>query len=81
MREKEHYREQLALINERYPGKVMLTVTEVSEVLGICPRTVKAMIERKRNPLAAQNIGTGNKQKIYIIPKTAVASFSAGGLK
>lgn len=79
MREKEHYREQLALINEQYPDKIMLTVAEASAVLGVCPRTVKAMIERKRNPLPAQNIGTGNKQKIYIIPKTAVASFSAGG--
>jgi hypothetical protein len=37
--------------------------------------------EHYREQLAAQNIGTGNKQKIYIIPKTAVASFSAGGLK
>ncbi len=79
MREKEHYREQLALINSQYPDKVTLTVAEVADILGVCPRTVKAMIERKRNPLPAQNISTGNKQKIYIIPKTAVASFSAGG--
>lgn len=78
MREKEHYREQLELINERYPEKVTLTVAEAADLLGICPRTVKAMIERKSNPLPAQNIGTGKKQKIYIIPKTAIASFSAG---
>ena len=78
MREKEGYREQLALLNELYPGKISLSVPETAKVLGVDVRTVRAAIERKINPLPAQSIGRSNKYKTYLVPKTALARFTAG---
>lgn len=78
-REKANYREQLALINDLYPDKITLTVPEAAQVLGVDRRTVRAMIERKCNPLPAQIVGKTNNKIRYLIPKTAVARFSAGG--
>lgn len=43
-REHESYRDNLELIADRYPGKVMLNIAEVSELLGICRNTVKKTI-------------------------------------
>ncbi len=81
MREKEYFREQLALINDIAPGKLTFTVPEVAKLLGVDVRTVRALIERKNNPLPAQNVGRGSKYKTYLIPKTALASFTAGERK
>lgn len=75
MREKKDYREQIALINDIYPTKITLTVAEAADILGIDRRTVKALIEKKK--LAASQVG-GRKNKIYIIPKAAVARFASG---
>lgn len=76
MREKEFFREQLALINDRYPTKITLTVEETAEVLGVERRAVVRLIERKMLP--ATNVCKGRKNKVYIIPKTAVARLAAG---
>lgn len=75
MREKKDYREQIELLNSIYPGKITLSVVETAEVLGLNRRTVTALIERKALP--ATQIG-GNKYKVYLIPKAAVARFASG---
>lgn len=75
-KEKRDYREQLALISEICPGKATLTVAETAGLLGVDRRTVKALIERRHEPLKALNVGIGGKNKIYIIPVTALARFT-----
>ena len=45
-REKESYRDNLELIMERYPGKMMLTVKEISALWGKDQRTVKKAVEK-----------------------------------
>lgn len=74
--EKNNYREQLGILNEMYPGKVALSVGEVAILLGVDRRTVTSMIVKKRLP--ATNVSLGKKNKVYIIPISAVARFSAG---
>jgi excisionase family DNA binding protein len=76
VREKEFFREQLALINEVYPDKITLTVSEAAKILGVERRTVVRLIERKRLP--ASNVCKGKRYKVYLIPKTAVARFASG---
>lgn len=43
-REKEGFRDNMALLNERFPDKDMLTITEVAEFMGVTPRTVRRNI-------------------------------------
>lgn len=43
-REKEGYRDCIALLNERFPEKDMLTISEVMEFCGICRNTAKKKI-------------------------------------
>lgn len=38
-REKEGYRENLELLEQRYPGRLLLTIEEVMEVTGYTSRT------------------------------------------
>ena len=38
-REKEGYRENLELLEQRYPGRILLTIEEVMEVTGYTSRT------------------------------------------
>ena len=79
-REAEGYRDTLALLSERYPARTALTVGEVAEVLGVHPQTVIAAINRKKNPLPAQNISAGFKNKKYVIPIPALARWQCGGI-
>lgn len=46
-REKESYRDNLERLNERYPDKELLTVTDVANFLGICRQRAKAMLPFK----------------------------------
>ena len=82
MREKEGYREQLALITERiteaFPASLgMLTVEQAAAFLQCDVKTVRRAITRRVNPLAAVNIGMG-KRKQYRIAITTLARFSLG---
>ncbi len=43
-REKEGYRENIALLNERYPEKDMLTIADVAAFIGCSERTVRRNI-------------------------------------
>ena len=76
MREKDGYRDQLAHLNELYPNRVTLSVSETAKALGIDRRTVVRLIDEKK--LVAMNIGERGKNKRYIIPLTAVAKFAVG---
>jgi hypothetical protein len=42
-REKENYREQLAIIREAFPGEEMLNISQVARWLHRSPATVKRM--------------------------------------
>lgn len=41
-REKEDFRENLARLTERFPGREAITISETATILGRCPRTVLA---------------------------------------
>ena len=75
-REKQDYREQLALISAVFPGRINLTVAEAAKALGVDRRTVKALIERRVDPLPATRVGNGKTNKTYIIPIASLARFS-----
>lgn len=74
MREKEGYRENLALIVEAFPGKKMLTVEEVADYLGCHRSTITGLI--KRGKLVAIDVGIG-KYNVYRIPVRELARLSA----
>jgi hypothetical protein len=74
--EKPNYREQLALIRDIFPQKISLTVDEVALVLGKDRKTITALIERRTNPLPAQDVSQGRKNHKYIIPVTALARWT-----
>ncbi len=63
----EGYYELLDLIKSIHPDKAFLRVTEAAQVTGLNTKTIKAAIEKRINPLPAINIGTGKKNKIYLI--------------
>ena len=74
MREKEGYRDNLALICEAFPGKKMLTVEEVADYLGCHRQTITSLIESGK--LVAVDIGTG-RYSHYRVPIREVARLSA----
>lgn len=76
MKEKKDYRDQLALISAVFPGRINVSVAEAAKALGIDRRTVKALIERKVDPLPATRIGRGKVNTTYIIPIAALARFT-----
>ena len=78
-REKEGYRELLELLMTLYPGRTALKVSEAAEAIGVHTQTIAAAIRRKSNPLPAQDVGSGGKNKVYIIPITALARWQCGG--
>lgn len=75
-RERIDYRANIASIREKFPGMGMLTVPQAAEWLQVDNRTVKALIERKRDPLPAVDIGSG-KQRVYRVSVEALARFSS----
>lgn len=74
-REKEFYRDNLALLSEKYPGRSALTVEEAAKELGISRKSVTAAIERRVNPLPARDVSRGKLNRVYRIPITAIASW------
>ncbi len=75
-REKQDYREQLALLSSLFPGRCNLTVAEAAKAMGVDRRTIKALIERRTDPLPATRVGSGKVNKSYIIPIAALARYS-----
>lgn len=69
-REKEGFREQLARLDEIFPGKEAIGICEVSKMLGVYRAT---LLHDKTFP--ARKIGETNKPMggKYIVPKVALA--------
>ena len=78
-RELDGYREALELLRELYPGRTALKIPEAAAALGVHTQTLTAAINRKRNPLPAQNVSGGARNKSYVIPLTALARWQCGG--
>ena len=78
-REMDGYRDLLAMLSERFPTRTALSVNEAAQVLGVHPQTITAAINRKKNPLPAQNVSGGTKNKKYLISIPALARWSCGG--
>lgn len=75
-REKTDYRANIANIREMFPDVGALTVEQTAKWLSVDKRTVKALIERYRNPLPAVDVGNG-KNKVYRVSVEALARFSS----
>lgn len=78
-REFEGYRDTLEILKERFPTRTSLSVNEAAQVLGVHPQTITAAINRKKNPLPAQNVSGGTKNKKYVISIPALARWQCGG--
>lgn len=76
-REKADYRTNIERIQEMFPGDGMLTVVDVARWLKVDRRTVTALIERRRDPLPAVDIGAGGRNKAYRVSVEALARFSS----
>ena len=70
MREKDGFRDSLALLNEVFPGKKVLSIEETAQYLNCDRRAVKRLIKTKR--ILAIDIGTG-KYNVYRIPIREIA--------
>ena len=75
-REKTDYRANIANIREMFPGAGMLSVPQVADWLRVDRRTVAGLIQRRRDPLPAVNVGS-DKKKIYRVSVEALARFSS----
>ena len=75
-REKIDYRANIASISEMFPDAGMLTVPQVADWLQVDRRTVARLIQRKRDPLPAVNVGS-DKKRIYRVSVEALARFSS----
>lgn len=73
MREKDGYRENLAILCETFPGKRMLTVSEVAKYMSCHRNTIINLIETGK--LVAVNVGVG-KYNVYRVPIREVARLS-----
>lgn len=68
-KEREGFREQLMRLDERYPGREVLTIKEASEVTGLHRGTLL-----KSKDFPAQKLGGGGSTGgVYIIPKVGLA--------
>lgn len=76
-REKRDYRANIASIKEMFPDSGMLTVLQVAKWMSVDRRTVTALIERKREPLVAIDVGKGIKNKVYRVSVESLARFSS----
>ena len=75
-REKIDYRANIASIKEKFPGVGALTVQQVADWLQVDRRTVTALIQRRRDPLPAIDVG-GGKQRCYRVSVEALARFAS----
>lgn len=58
-REKECFRDNLERISERFPGRELLTVQDVSQYTGMDRRTVKKLFEFTHNYISVVNLARG----------------------
>ena len=75
-REKMDYRANIMNIREMFPNAGMLTVPQVADWLQVDRRTVAVLIQRRKDPLPAVNVGS-DKKKIYRVSVEALARFSS----
>ena len=73
MREKEGYRDQLAELNEKYPGKSTLTVKEAAQELGVSMWTLYDNLKSPSPSFRCAKLGG----KI-LISKTVLARYMVG---
>ena len=71
-RERPDYRERLAYLREKY-NRSFLTVPETAKELGVCARTIKAMIERRCDPLPAVRMSTSKTNRRYLVSLESIA--------
>lgn len=62
-REKEDYRENLARLTERFPGRDTITITEAAALLGRCARTIRE----------SKSIPKVKMEREYLIPLVGLA--------
>lgn len=68
--EKEGYRETISALQERYGGKLALTVAEAAEVLGVSEWTVRQDLKKKYGkPLPSRRLGRNR----IVIPVAGLA--------
>lgn len=79
-REVNGYRDMLELLMALYPGRTALKVPEAAAALGVHTQTITAAINRKKDPLPAQNVSGGSRNKSYVIPIPALAKWQCGGV-
>lgn len=76
-REKVDYREQLALVYEKFPDtNGYLKAEEVAVILGCNVKTVYERAKDRRNPLPSKNIG--GTRKILRFPIAGLVRWSLG---
>ena len=67
--EKAGYRESLEMLKDRFPDRVTLTPQEVATVLGVNIKTVRAAMNRVRNPLPSIKV----TKRRYVVSLTSLA--------
>ncbi len=77
-RYKAGYDELLEMIEKKFPDRVFLHPKEAATIIGCNIKTVYEAIEKKYKPLPAKNIGSGLKNKRYVIPITELISWAIG---
>ncbi len=75
-REREGYRDMLELLLMQFPGRTSLKVDEAAAALGLHRTTVTEAINRRYDPLPAQQVGEGKQRRSYIIPITGLARWA-----
>jgi predicted regulator of amino acid metabolism with ACT domain len=69
--EKEGYRATLAMLTERYPDRVAISVDEAAAAIGVNRKTVYAAIKRRYNPMPSQKVTPSR----VVIPIPALAKW------
>ena len=57
------YSENIKMLSELFPGRIVISMTECARVLGVDYRTVKDMTQRVKNPLPLVRLTEGPKSR------------------
>lgn len=74
-REKEGFREQLARLDELYPGREAISIQEASALLGLYRRTLLEDESFPAKKIGAPRSSRGGK---YVVPKVPLARWMCG---